>query len=307
MRILLHVALIMPELPDIMTYVKCIERCTLGRTIEAVHIVSPFLVRSVDPEVESVTGRAVESVHRLGKRIILGLSDDLNVVIHLMVAGRFRWLSRQKVPRGRVFLGWFDFDNGRLALTEAGTRKRAALNVVHGPQAVAAFDRGGLDVLSCSPEEFAARLRGKNHTVKRALSAPHICSGIGNAYSDEILHAARLSPLTWTSRLSDGEIDRLLEATRHVLSTWTERLCKQFATRFPGPGDITAFRDGFAAHGRFGESCPVCATTIQRIRYADRETNYCPRCQTNGKILADRSMSRLLKDDWPATVDEAES
>lgn len=296
----------MPELPDIITYVKAIERCTLGRTIEAVHIVSPFLVRSVDPAVELVAGHAVESVRRLGKRIVLGLSDDLNVVIHLMIAGRFRWLSRQKVPRGRVFLGWFDFDNGRLALTEAGTRKRAALHVVHGPQAVAAFDGGGLEVLSCSVAEFTARLRSENHTVKRALSAPHLCSGIGNAYSDEILHAARLSPLTWTSRLSDDEIARLFEATTAVLGAWTERLCAQFASRFPGPGDITAFRDGFAAHGRFDQPCPVCSTTIQRIRYADRETNYCPRCQTHGKILADRSLSRLLKDDWPATVDEAE-
>jgi formamidopyrimidine-DNA glycosylase len=297
----------MPELPDIATYLDGLRTRILQQPLERLRIVSPFLVRSVDPPISVVVGKTVRCLRRLGKRIVIGFDDDLFVVVHLMIAGRLRWERRGAKPPGRIGLAAFEFPPGALLLTEASSRKRAALYVVRGEAALAALDPGGIEVLSCSLAEFHAALVRERHTLKRVLTDPRVFSGIGNAYSDEILHAARLSPIRQTHTLNGDEIAHLFAATQQTLRHWIDVLHAQFRDRFPGAGDVTAFRDGFAVHGRYRQPCPVCSTPVQRIRYAENETNYCPRCQTDGKLLADRSLSRLLKDDWPKSIDELEA
>jgi formamidopyrimidine-DNA glycosylase len=298
----------MPELPDIELYLHALRPRVVGQTLARVRVVSPFLLRTFEPPVEAVENQTVQAVSRLGKRIVFHFADELYLVIHLMIAGRFRWDAKHGArPPAKIGLASFQFDHGTLLLVEPSQKKRAAMYVIRGNDDLARLDPGGIDVLGCSIYEFAGCLRRENHTVKRTLTDPHLFDGIGNAYSDEILHAAKLSPVKLTSRLTDEEIERLYEATRATLSFWIDRLKKKFADRFPGPGDVTAFRPDFAVHGKFGQPCPVCGTTVQRIRYAENETNYCPRCQTEGKMLADRSLSRLLKDDWPKSIDECES
>jgi len=294
----------MPELPDIRLYLHALEPRLLGQPLEAIRLASPFLLRSVEPPLQSAVGRRITSVGRLGKRIVLGLEDALFLVIHLMIAGRFRWLKPGARPPGRIGLACFDFPTGTLALTEAGSRRRAALHLVAGATALAAFDRGGINPLEASDADFEAALRRENHTLKRALTDPAILDGIGNAYSDEILHRARLSPFALTSRLDPADYRRLHLATRAVLEEWSARLIEQAGDRFPDK--VTAFREGMAVHGRFRRPCPVCSGPVQRIRYADNETNYCPTCQTEGRLLADRALSRLLREDWPRTVEQLE-
>jgi len=291
-----------PELPDITVYVEAIAKRVLGEPIEAVRLATPFLLRTVDPPLETIIGKRVTGVERVGKRIVLALDDDLFVVIHLMIAGRLHWKDRGAKSGGRNELAAFAFPNGMLTLTEAGTTRRASLHVVRGRSALAQFGRGGLEVLDATLDDFATRLRSEIHTVKRALTDPRLFSGIGNAYSDEILHLARLSPVKLTGRLTDDEIMRLFDATRSTLVAWTDRLRDEAGADFPEK--VTAFRPEMAVHGRYGQPCPVCGTPIQRIRYADNETNYCARCQTDGKLLADRALSRLLKQDWPRSIDE---
>ena len=292
----------MPELPDVTVYVECIESKTAGRSIERVRIASPFVVRSVDPPIYEVEGKTVSNVRRIGKRIAIGVDDDLWIVVHLMIAGRFRWLKPgAKIP-GRLGLAAFDFDNGSLVLTEAGTQRRASITVVRGEEALSEMDRGGAEPLEIDEESFAERLRRENHTLKRSFTDPRLFSGIGNAYSDEIFHRARISPIKLTSRLTDDEVARLFLATREVLIEWTDRLRKEAGGEFPAK--VTAFHDEMAVHGRYGKPCPVCGSPVQRIRYASNETNYCARCQTDGKLLADRALSRLLKQDWPRSIDE---
>ena len=291
----------MPELPDITVYVEALTRRIVGETLREVRIGSPFLLRTVEPPIDAAIGRAVRTVERIGKRIVIGLDDDLFFVLHLMIAGRLHW-KPANAKRGKAALAEFMFDTGSLTLTEAGTKKRASLHLVRGRGALAEFARGGLEVLDAPLAEFAARLRGENHTVKRSLTDPRLFSGIGNAYSDEILHRARLSPVKLTSRLTDVEIATLFDATKTTLIEWTDRLRAESADSFPEK--VTAFRPEMAVHGKFGEPCPVCGTPVQRIRYADNETNYCARCQTEGKLLADRGLSRLLKQDWPRSIDE---
>jgi formamidopyrimidine-DNA glycosylase len=297
----------MPELPDVTIYLEALRPRIVGQPLERVRLASPFILRSVDPPISAVTGRRVERLHRLGKRIAVDFGDGLYVVLHLMIAGRLRWERRGAKPPGKIGLAAFDFPTGTLLLTEASPKKRAALYVVRGADALAAHDPGGLEVLGATVDEFRAVLRRENHTLKRALTDPRLFSGIGNAYSDEILHAARLSPVQLTGKLVDAEIARLHAATQATLREWIERLRAEFGDRFPGAGEITAFRPGFAVHGRYGKPCPVCGAPVQRIRYAENETNYCPNCQTGGRLLADRSLSRLLKDDWPKTLDELEA
>jgi formamidopyrimidine-DNA glycosylase len=296
----------MPELPDVTIYLDALRPRIVGQPIERIRLASPFILRSVDPPIAALVGRRVEDVRRLGKRIVLCCTDDLYVVLHLMIAGRLRWERRGAKPPGKIGLAAFDFPTGTLLLTEASPKKRAALYVVRGASALAAHDPGGVEPLAASVAEFRAALRRENHTLKRALTDPHLISGIGNAYSDEILHAARLSPVQLTSKLADAEVVRLHHATQATLRHWIDALHAEFGDRFPGAGEITAFRPGFAVHGRFGQPCPVCGGPVQRIRYADNETNYCPTCQTGGRLLADRSLSRLLKDDWPKTLEEME-
>lgn len=292
----------MPELPDITVYVEALERRISGVRLERVRVVSPFLLRTFDPPLESVEGRKVAELRRLGKRIAIGVEGDLWLVLHLMIAGRLHWKEpHAKIP-GKIGLAAFDFATGTLTLAEAGSKRRASLFVVRGQAGLADHTPPGLEVLSAKREQFADSLRRENHTLKRALTDPRLFSGIGNAYSDEILHAARLSPLAQTRKLSPEEIGRLYAATQATLQIWINRLRSESGDEFPEK--VTAFRDEMAVHGRFGKQCPVCHTKIQRIRYADNETNYCPRCQTAGKILADRSLSRLLKDDWPKSIDE---
>ena len=275
-----------------------------GQRLEAVRIANPFLVRSVGTPPDAAAGRAVTGLRRVGKRIVWQFGGDLFFVIHLMIAGRFQWKERgAKIP-GRLGLAAFDFPAGTLLLTEAGARRRASLHVVTSEDAVAALDPGGLDVFAIDLRSFETRLRSENHTLKRALTDPRLFSGIGNAYSDEILHAAKLSPLQLTHRLTAQEIARLFDATQSVLAAWRDRLIADAGTAFPSK--VTAFREGMAAHGRFGKPCPVCGTPIQRIRYAANEANYCPTCQTGGRLLADRALSRLLREDWPRTLDELE-
>jgi formamidopyrimidine-DNA glycosylase len=270
--------------------------------IERARIASPFVVRSVDPPIRDVEGKAVREVRRIGKRIAIGLDDDLWIVIHLMIAGRFRWLKPgAKIP-GRLGLAAFDFENGTLLLTEAGTQRRASITVVRGEEALTAIDRGGVEPLEVDEKSFAEQLMRENHTLKRSFTDPTLFSGIGNAYSDEIFHRARISPIKLTSRLTPEEVTRLYNATRDVLLEWTDRLRKEAGGEFPAK--VTAFHDEMAVHGRYGKPCPVCGTPVQRIRYASNETNYCARCQTEGRLLADRALSRLLKQDWPKSIDE---
>ena len=294
----------MPELPDITVYVEALKRRVVGAELLDVHVKSPFLLRSVEPPLSSVIGRRVIDVRRLGKRIVFALDDELFMVLHLMIAGRLKWRDAGKKPVSKSDLAAFDFSTGTLLLTEAGTKRRASLHLVAGAAALATFDRGGLEVLDATVEEFADRLTSESHTVKRALTDPRLFSGIGNAYSDEILHRARMSPVKLTRRLTQGEIQTLFDATRATLIDWTERLRAETGEGFPEK--VTAFREHMAVHGRYGEPCPVCGSPVQRIRYADNETNYCPTCQTDGKLLADRALSRLLKEDWPRSLDELE-
>jgi formamidopyrimidine-DNA glycosylase len=277
----------------------------VGRRLERVRVGSPFLLRTVDPPVRDVEGRTVEAVTRLGKRIVWRLTPDtLFIVIDLMIAGRFKWKPPGSAIPGKVGLAAFDFPTGSLILTEAGARRRAALSIVRGERGLAALDPGGLNVLTSSVDEFAAAITSENHTLKRALTDPRLLDGIGNAYSDEILHAARLSPMQLTSRLDRDEFMRLHDAAIRVLTKWRDELIAETGDAFPEK--VTAFREGMAAHGRYGKPCPVCGTPIQRIRYAANEANYCPTCQTGGKLLADRALSRLLKDDWPRSLEELE-
>ena len=294
----------MPELPDIQVYLEALAARVAGRRLERVRLASPFVLRSVDPPVSAAEGRVVVGLRRLGKRIVFELGDELFLVLHLMIAGRLRWEPRGKAVPKRLGLAAFDFPDGTLVLTEAGTKKRASLHVVRGETALAAHDRGGLEVLDAGLDAFGEAVTRENHTLKRALTDPRLLSGIGNAYSDEILHRARLSPLTLTSRLTGEEIARLHAAVRDTLVDWIARLRAQAGDGFPVK--VTAFRDGMAVHGRFGRPCPECGTHVQRIVYADNECNYCPSCQTGGRLLADRGLSRLLREDWPRSLEEME-
>ena len=291
----------MPELPDIVVYVESLERRVVGRTLEQVRLKSPFVLRTAVPPLTDVVGKRVLAVRRIGKRIALVMEGELFVVLHLMIAGRLRWIEAGGKPPATA-LATFHFANGTLAFTEAGTRKRASLHIVRGGNAVAAFDMGGLEVLDADPDAFRERLLRENHTLKRALTEPRLFSGIGNAYSDEILHRARLSPIAQTHKLDPGEVLRLYASARSVLTEWTLRLREEAGSGFPTK--VTAFRPQMAVHGRFGEPCPDCGAPVQRIVYAENETNYCARCQTGGTILADRALSRLLKSSWPRSIDE---
>ena len=291
-----------PELPDVTIYLEALQSRLLGRTLLKVRLASPFVLRTVDPSPRELEGKRVVELRRLGKRVVLRFEDDLFLVIHLMIAGRFRWLaSGAKLP-GKLGLAAFDFEEGTLILTEAGSKRRASLHIVRGEEALRVHDRGGLEPLTMSAEEFRASLTRERHTLKRTLTDPHTFSGIGNAYSDEILHRARLSPVQMTTNLDDAELERLYHATREVLHEWIERLRAEAGSRFPEK--VTAFRPGMAVHGRYNQPCPVCRSPVQRIIYAENETNYCARCQTGGRLLADRSLSRLLNVDWPKSIDE---
>ncbi|MGI9232168.1 MAG: Fpg/Nei family DNA glycosylase [Woeseiaceae bacterium] len=296
----------MPELPDICAYLEALEPRIVGHTLDDVSLRSPFFLRSALPPLDEVIGRKVTRIRRLGKRISIGLSDGYWLVIHLMIAGRFQWLDAESPPKKptRNTLAIFRFGSGSLMITEAGTKKRASLYLVQGQEALAEHDPGGLEVLSCDFTAFEQSVRRENRTLKRALTDPRILSGIGNAYSDEILHAARLSPVMLTSRLDDEAMKRLFDSTQETLRRWLDKLTDEAQKQFPSK--VTAFRPEMAVHGRYQKPCPVCETLVQRIRYASNETNYCPKCQTGGKLLADRSLSRLLKKDWPKTIDELE-
>ena len=294
----------MPELPDIELYLHALESRIVGQRLDRIRLASPFLVRSFDPPIDHANGKKVVSLRRLGKRLVWELEGDLFLVIHLMIAGRFKWLDRgAKIP-GKVGLAAFDFENGSLILTEAGSQRRASLYLVKGEQELASHDPGGLEVLTSSAKQFGEALTRENHTLKRALTDPHLLSGVGNAYSDEILHAAKLSPMLLTSKLTPEQIESLHAHTIGILTKWRDDLIAESGGKFPEK--VTAFRDGMAAHGRYGKPCPVCGTAIQRIQYASNEANYCPTCQTGGKLLADRGLSRLLKGDWPKSLDELE-
>jgi formamidopyrimidine-DNA glycosylase len=294
----------MPELPDILLYLEHLTSRVVNQTLERVIVRSPFLVRTFDPPISEAAGKQVLRLRRLGKRIVFELEAELFLVVHLMIAGRFRWKPPGTKPPGKVGLAGFEFPSGVLILTEAGTKRRASIYLVKGEESLRQFDRGGLEVLDADCASFAARLRSESHTLKRALTDPRLFSGIGNAYSDEILHRARLSPLARTGKLSDEEVDRLYHATRETLEHWITTLREEAREKFPEK--VTAFREGMAVHGRYKLPCPVCGTSVQRIRYADNETNYCARCQTGGRLLADRAMSRLLKEDWPKSIDDLE-
>jgi len=311
-----------PELPDITIYVEALERRVIGRPLERVRLASPFLLRTASPPIESVQGRQVLALRRVGKRICFGCEGDLWLVLHLMIAGRLHWKEALTSPdfasargrltsgrqtrkrTGKIGLAEFDFPNGTLELTEAGTKKRASLHLVQGEAGLRALDPGGLEVMGCPLDAFSEALTSRNHTLKRALTDPRLFSGIGNAYSDEILHRARLSPVTLTQKLAHAEIERLHRAAQETLLLWIDRLRQEAGDAFPE--NVTAFRPAMAVHGKFGQSCPVCGAKVQRIRYADNETNYCPGCQTAGRLLADRSLSLLLKKDWPKTHEELE-
>lgn len=293
----------MPELPDITVYVEALRRRIVGQPLEEVRLKTPFLLRTVEPPLTDLIGKRVTAVERLGKRIVLEMEGALFVVIHLMIAGRLHWKARGAKSGGRSDLAAFEFPGGMLSLTEAGTKRRASLHLVRGRGGLAEFKRGGLEPLDASLEEFAARLRSENHTVKRSLTDPRLFSGIGNAYSDEILHAARLSPLRLTRSLSGEESGRLLQAARSLLGDWCARLPLLYPG-FPKPADVTAFRLEFAVHGRYGLPCPDCGSPVQRVVYAENETSYCAKCQNEGRLLADRALSRLLKADWPRTLEE---
>lgn len=295
----------MPELPDVTVYLDSLQRRIVGQVLERALLKNPFLLRTADPPLQSCEGRKVIELRRVGKRIAIGLEGDRWLLIHLMIAGRLHWYDKGHAGRIRPPLLQLEFPNGTLTLTEAGTKRRAALHVLSSAAQLGDHDRGGLEVLGASPDEFRARLSDRNHTLKRALTDPTILSGIGNAYSDEILHRAQLSPLLQTKHLTDADWRSLHEATQATLTLWIERLRTRTAGGFPEK--VTAFHEDMAVHGRYGQPCPVCGTAIQRIRYAENETNYCPRCQTGGKLLADRSLSRLLKDDWPRTIEALEN
>jgi formamidopyrimidine-DNA glycosylase len=295
----------MPELPDITVYLEALQQRLPGACLQSTRITHPFLLRTFDPPIDSLYGRRVVALERVGKRIAIGFEGDRWLVVHLMIAGRLHWIPVGADKPKRAALASFAFDTGTLTLTEAGTKRRASLFVFPGREQLARHDPGGLEVLAASFEEFRSRLVAENHTLKRALTDPRSFSGIGNAYSDEILHRAQLSPVSLTQKLDEASIRRLYEAVRTVLPEWTARLRAQ--TRGEFPEKVTAFRPEMAVHGRFGKPCPACGTAVQRIRYAENETNYCPRCQTGGKVLADRSLSRLLKDDWPRTIEELEA
>ena len=292
----------MPELPDVAVYVEALERRILGQPLERIRLVKPFLLRTAVPPIATAEGRRVTGLRRLGKRIVLALEGELFLVLHLMVAGRLRWLARIAKPPARITQAVLEFPNGQLVFTEAGTKRRASLHLVQGEAALAAMDSGGIDVLRADLGAFAARLRSENHTLKRALTDPRLFSGIGNAYSDEILHRAKLSPVALTLSLADDAVERLHEATRATLAEWTERLRAEAGSEFPEK--VTAFREGMAVHGRYRQPCPVCGAPVQRIVYAENEANYCARCQTGGKVLADRALSRLLHKSWPRNIDE---
>ena len=294
----------MPELPDIVVYLEKLEPRIGGQVLERIRLRSVFLLRTVDPPVSAAEGKRVMGLRRMGKRIVIGLEDGLFLVLHLMIAGRLQWKPPGAKIGGKGQLAAFDFANGTLVFTEAGTKKRASLHVVRGEEALRALDPGGLEVLEADEAAFARAIRAESHTLKRTLTDPRILSGIGNAYSDEILHRARLSPLKLTGSLSDEGVHRLRQGAREVLAEWTERLRRETGDGFPAK--VTAFREGMAVHGRYRQPCPVCGTAVQRIVYAENEANYCPRCQTGGKLLADRALSRLLKGDWPRTIEELE-
>jgi formamidopyrimidine-DNA glycosylase len=294
----------MPELPDILLYIHALTPRVVGHSITGARLASPFLLRSIDPPLPAVTGRTVVALHRLGKRIVFETDGELFLVVHLMIAGRFRWQPPAARIPGKIGLFALDLDNGTLILTEAGTKRRASLHVVSGRAALAAHDPGGLEVLSSDATAFAKALRRENHTLKRSLTDPHLFSGIGNAYSDEILHAAKLSPFKQTASLSDEDVARLFAATQATLTAWTDRLQRQAGDGFPEK--VTAFHDGMAVHGRYGQPCPACGAAVQRVVYAANEANYCATCQTGGRLLADRSLSRLLREDWPRTLEELE-
>jgi formamidopyrimidine-DNA glycosylase len=294
----------MPELPDVNVYVEQLTTRLVGQELRGVRLKSPFLLRTFAPPLRSAFGKKVLAARRLGKRIVIALEDDLFLVVHLMIAGRFRWKPPGAAIPGKLGLASFDFETGSLLLTEASTRKRASLHLVQGEAALAQFHRGGIEVETATLEDFRDALKRENHTVKRSLTDPRLFSGIGNSYSDEILHAARLSPVKQTSKLSDEEIARLFDATRRTLTLWTQKLRDETGAAFPEK--VTAFREGMAVHGRYGKPCPDCGSPVQRIVYADNETNYCARCQTGGKLLADRALSRLLHADWPRSLEELE-
>ena len=295
----------MPELPDIVTYIAALEPRLAGQRLEKVRLSGPFLLRTVDPPVAEVEGHTVRELRRIGKRIAMGMDNDLWLVLHLMIAGRLHWRRRSAKLGGRQNLAAFDFPEGSLVLTEAGARRRASLHIVKGEDGLRGLDPGGIDVFSSDLDAFRAALTAENRTLKRALTDPRLLSGIGNAYSDEILHAAQLSPVALTHKLDPHEWQRLYDATRRTLQLWTDRLRAEAENGFPEK--VTAFRRGMAVHGRYGEPCPRCGDKVLRIRYADNETNYCARCQTGGRVLADRSLSRLLRSDWPRTLDELEA
>lgn len=292
----------MPELPDISLYLDALKSRILDQRLHRVRVLNPFVLRTVDPPISAGDEKTVVALRRVGKRIVVQLEDELFIVIHLMIAGRLRWLPVDKVPPKKLSLAAFEFSNGILVLTEAGTTRRASLSLVRGEDALQAIDRGGLDVFAVDVGEFTERLRSENHTLKRALTDPRLFDGIGNAYSDEILHRARLSPVMLTQRMTDADAARLFTASREVLQEWIERLRVQTGEAFPER--VTAFRPEMAVHGKYKQPCPVCGTPVQRIRYATNETDYCARCQTGGKLLADRALSRLLKQDWPKSIDD---
>lgn len=294
----------MPEYPDITVYLEALEQRLPGQALLGVTLSNPFLLRTVTPPKESFLNKKVVSLRNLGKRVVIGFEGDLWMVLHLMVAGRLHWKNKGAKAPGKSALMCLHFENGMLYLTEAGTKRRASLHLVEGEDQLLAMDPGGINVFECSEVAFAERLQVSNHTLKRALTDPHIFSGIGNAYSDEILHKARLSPIAMTQKLTPEEVTRLFASTKESLLEWTDKLRQHYKGKFPEK--VTAFRPDMAAHGRYGQPCPVCGTPIQRIRYATNETNYCPTCQTGGRVLADRALSRLLKKDWPRTVDELE-
>ena len=294
----------MPELPDITVYIEALDRRIIGHVLERVQIAGPFLLRTASPPMDAVQGHKVTGLRRIGKRIAIGFDNDIWLVFHLMIAGRLHWSEKRKTPDGRRTLAALDFDNGTLTLTEAGARKRASLHVIAGEEALQKLDPGGINVMASTRDEFSAALTRENHTLKRSLTDPHFFSGIGNAYSDEILHRAQLSPIALTQKLNPDEITRLYEATRASLAEWMDRLRDDADGKFPEK--VTAFRPEMAVHGKYGEPCPRCGAKVQKIQYASNETNYCARCQTGGKLLADRSLSRLLREDWPRTLEELE-
>jgi formamidopyrimidine-DNA glycosylase len=294
-----------PELPDVELYVHALRPRVIGQPLERIRLGNPFIIRTIEPAPDALAGKNVHDIRRMGKRIVIGLDDDLWMVIHLMIAGRLRWRERGAAIPGKVGLAAFDFPSGTVIFTEAGSRRQASIHIVRGATAVDGMDPGGVEIAEISLDEFAARLREENHTLKRVLTDPHVFSGIGNAYSDEILHAARLSPLKLSQSLTDEEVEVLFHATRDVLSTWTVRLREETGEDFPEK--VTAFREGMAVHGRYGKPCPVCGSPVQRIVYATNEANYCSRCQTGGKLLSDRALSRLLREDWPKTLEDLEN